>query len=138
MACTSGTITGDQFRFFKSQDVTISTKAGTITKIEFTCTANNNAQYGPGSFGAVDGYTYSGKVGTWTGEETSVTLNAYFAQVRATKVVVTVSNEQGGTTTGMEDVDCETGVVRKLIKDGQLLIMRDGEMWNVLGVAVGK
>ena len=134
MACTSGTITGDQFRFFKSQDVTISTKAGTITKIEFTCTAADDAKYGPGSFGAVDGYTYSGKVGTWTGEAKSVTLNTLFAQVRATQVVVTVSDNQGGITTGMEDVDCETGEVRKVLKDGQLLIMRDGKVWTVMGV----
>ena len=131
IACTSGSITADQFRFFKSQDVTISTTAGVITKIEFTCTANDDAKYGPGSFGAVDGYSYSGKVGTWTGEATSVSFNTTLNQVRATQVVVSIKSN---TTTGMEDVDCATGVVSKVLKDGQVLIMRDGKVWNVLGM----
>ena len=91
LVCSSGTITADQFRFFKSQTVTISSTGGNIVSIEFTCTANNTTKYGPGCFTTTSGdYTYSGKVGTWTGEANEVTFTASSNQVRATQVVVTV------------------------------------------------
>ena len=87
LSCSSGTITADQFRFFKSQTLTVSSTAGNITSIEFTCTAANDTKYGPGSFGALDGYTYADKVGTWTGSAASVTFSTTNNQVRATQVV---------------------------------------------------
>jgi len=97
ITCPKGTITADQFRFFKSQTVTISSSAGNITSVEFTCTAADAAKYGPGSFGELDGYTYSGKVGTWTGSASSVTFSTTNNQVRATQVVVTIDGEGGNT-----------------------------------------
>ena len=91
LVCSSGTITADQFRFFKSQTVTISSTGGNIVSVEFTCTANNAAKYGPGCLEANSGdYTYSGKVGTWTGKANEVQFTASANQVRATQVVVTL------------------------------------------------
>lgn len=98
LSCSSGTITADQFRFFKSQTLTVSSTAGNITSIEITCTANDAAKYGPGSFGELAGYNYSGKVGTWTGSASSVTFSTTNNQVRATQVVVTIDGEGGGDT----------------------------------------
>ena len=103
LSCSSGTITADQFRFFKSQTLTISSTAGNITSIEITCTANDAAKYGPGSFGELAGYNYSGKVGTWTGSASSVTFSTTNNQVRATQVVVTIDGEGGGNTPGTGD-----------------------------------
>lgn len=52
---------GSEYRIFKSQKITISCATYNISKIVFTCTANGTAQYGPGSFGTLDGYSYSAK-----------------------------------------------------------------------------
>lgn len=78
------------YRIYKGQTFTVASTVGEITKIEITCTANNTTKHGPGCFKSVEGYSYSGKIGTWTGSATSVSLNASTNQVRATKIVVTV------------------------------------------------
>lgn len=82
---------GNQYRIYKNSVLTISSSVGKITKIEFTCTASGTAKYGPGNFtGATAGsYTYSDKVGTWTGEAAEVSMTASTNQVRATQIVVT-------------------------------------------------
>lgn len=98
LSCSNGTITADQFRFFKSQTLTISSTAGNITSIEFTCTAANDTKHGPGGFGELDGYSYAGKVGTWTGNAASITFSTTNNQVRATQIVVTIAGEGGGNT----------------------------------------
>ena len=98
LSCTSGTITADQFRFFKSQTLTVSSTVGNITSIEFTCTAANETKHGPGGFGELEGYSYADKVGTWAGSAASVTFSATNNQVRATQVVVTIDGEGGGET----------------------------------------
>ena len=87
-----GVANGTHYRFYKNQIVTVSSTVGDIIKIEFTCVANDEAQYGPAGFGSVNpgDYSYSGKIGTWTGSSSTVTLNPSVGQVRATKVVVTV------------------------------------------------
>lgn len=100
LSCSSGTITADQFRFFKSQTLTVSSTAGNITSIEFTCTAANDTKHGPGGFGELDGYSYADKVGTWTGSAASVVFNTTNNQVRATQVVVTIDGEGGGDNPG--------------------------------------
>ena len=86
-----GVANGTHYRFYKNQLVTITSSVGEITKIEITCVANDDAQYGPAGFGSVEpgAYSYSGKIGTWTGSSSTVTLNPSVGQVRATKVVVT-------------------------------------------------
>ena len=98
LSCSSGTITADQFRFFKSQTLTVSSTAGNITSIEFTCTAANETKHGPGGFGELEGYSYADKVGTWAGSAASVTFSTTNNQVRATQVVVTIDGEGGGDT----------------------------------------
>lgn len=88
---------GYQYRTYKDATITITSTIGNITKVEFTCTANGTTKYGPGCFTG-DGYTFdqNGNVGTWTGNAASLSLTASSAQVRATKIVVTVG-EGGGT-----------------------------------------
>lgn len=80
-----------QYRFAKNSENTIETLDGSvITEIKFTCTASGDAQYGPGNFQA-EGYTYAENVGTWKGSATKVVIKAVTAQVRATKVEVTIT-----------------------------------------------
>ena len=98
IAGTSGTINNDQIRMFKSSTTTISTTVGKIVKIEFTCTANNDSQYGPGCFAAQDGYSYDGKIGTWEGEATSVNFIAETNQVRATQIAVYIEGNDPSVT----------------------------------------
>lgn len=99
IAITGGTLSRtDNYRVYKNQSITVSSTVGNITKVEFTCTANDGAQYGPGNFtGATAGsYTFNGNMGTWTGDAASFAMTASTAQVRATQIVVTVG-EGGGT-----------------------------------------
>lgn len=78
----------DNYRCYAGQEMTISYNDGTITKIVIECTANNDAEYGPGQFATETAtYSYSDKVGTWTGEAKSVTF-ASTKQVRMTQITV--------------------------------------------------
>ena len=81
------------YRIYKNQTLTI-TSTSNITSVQFTCTANDDAKYGPGCF-TVDGgsYTYSGAVGTWTGSATKIVFTASSNQVRATEIVVALDGE---------------------------------------------
>lgn len=97
VSVTSSTLTSDQIRIFKNQTITISSETATITGVVFTCTASGTDKYGPGCFAAIDGYSYEGKVGTWSGSSNSVTLKASSNQVRVTQIVVTCTT--GGTPT---------------------------------------
>ena len=92
IAITKGALANtDNYRTYKNETMTISSSASNIVSVEITCTADDDAQYGPGNFTAESGqYTYSGKVGTWTGDAASVSLKATSAQVRATKIIVTI------------------------------------------------
>lgn len=84
------------YRIYKNQTLTLTSTAGNIVKVEFTCTANDDAQYGPGCFTASAGdYNYSGPVGTWTGSASEVVFTAATNQVRATQVVVTLGEGSG-------------------------------------------
>lgn len=100
LAVSKANITSEQIRVWKSNTLTISSTT-TITKIEFTCTANGIAQYGPGCF-ALDGstgtYTYSGKKGTWEGSLNEVVFKASTNQVRATEIVVTLNSDAEAST----------------------------------------
>lgn len=89
---SDGLVNDTQYRMYKNSTTTISSTAGTITQVVFECTANDAAQYGPGCFTVVpDGYTYSGKIGTWAGAAESIVFTASANQVRATKIIVTTS-----------------------------------------------
>ena len=115
------------YRIYKNQTLTITSTVGNIVSVEFTCTANDDEKYGPGCW-TVDGgdYDYAGAVGTWTGNASSVVFTAATNQVRATQIVVKL----GGT--AVEDLLVgETPV--KMIKNGQLMIIRGENTYNVLG-----
>jgi hypothetical protein len=79
------------YRIYKGSTLTVSSTAGNIKSITFTCTANDTAKQGPGCF-TVDGgkYVYSGANGQWTGDAASVTFTASSNQVRATQIAVVV------------------------------------------------
>lgn len=140
---TTGGSLVEEFRIFKNQTFTVASTVGEITKIEITCTAKDEAKYGPGCFGAVEGYSYSGKIGTWTGSATSVKLKASTNQVRATKIVVTVESAPAanltsiavsGTPTKTTYFDGEpfdpTGlVVTGTYDDGTQKEITDGIVW---------
>jgi len=74
-----------EYRIYSGASFTIGCSAG-ITKIVVTSnTAKGNAEKLSAS-----GYSASGTTGTWTGDATSVTINAdQGSQVRVTKIVVT-------------------------------------------------
>ena len=68
---------GKEYRFYKGKKVTLTTTKDQILSVEFTCTALDKAKYGPGCFTAASGeYSFSGKVGTWTGAASSVVFTA--------------------------------------------------------------
>jgi hypothetical protein len=96
-----GTYNGEShYRIYKNQTLTATTTAGNIKSIEFTCTANGDAKYGPGCFTASAGeYGHNGgAVGTWTGEATEVVFTASLNQVRVTQIAVVIENESNNTT----------------------------------------
>ena len=100
VVCNKGAFaTGKQYRFGKGSFARISSTAGNITKVVFTCGANGTAKYGPGNFtdATAGTYTYQedSKEGTWEGNNDSFQLTASGSQVRATKIEVTI----GGTVT---------------------------------------
>lgn len=80
----------DNYRFYKGSKLEVSSTVGNITKVVFTCTANGTAKYGPGCFSnpSKGRYVFSDKIGTWTGDAASFTLEST-SQVRATKIEVT-------------------------------------------------
>ena len=94
-AYASGKLDEKEYRFYKGNDLTISSTVGNIQKIVFTCMANNTAKYGPGCLTTPNKneYTYKDKIGTWTGDASSVKFTAESYQVRATKIEVTYAAE---------------------------------------------
>ena len=121
----------NHYRIYKSETLTITSTVGNIVSVEFTCTAKNDEKYGPGCFTWSTGdYSYSGAVGTWTGNATSVEFVASTNQVRASQIVVKVA-----TATGVENVTTVVIPV-KVMQDGQVLIKRGENVYNVVGVQV--
>lgn len=122
----------NHYRIYKSQTLTVTSTVGNIAKIEFTCTANGDEKYGPGCFTASTGeYGHDGAaVGTWTGDAATVIFTASANQVRATQIVVTLANA-----TAVEDVTVGATPV-KVIENGQVLIIRGENVYNVLGAQV--
>ena len=79
------------YRIYKNQSLTITSTAGNLKEIVFTCTANNDEKYGPGNFTVDSGeYVYSGANGQWKGAATTVTFTATTNQVRASQIAVVV------------------------------------------------
>ena len=104
----------DEYRIYSGSTTTISTSTGKITSIVLNSTASGTSDYGPGKLSGT-GYSYSGSVGTWIGNATSVTLSAS-AQFRATSIVVTTSG--GGTTTYTSSPDCTPCLTKVTLTKG--------------------
>lgn len=98
-----------EYRFYAKATATISSTVGNITKVVFTCTESGTKKNGPGCFKdpTPGSYTYEGTTGTWTGDAASFTL-ATSAQVRATKIEVTVSGSGTGETVAAPTISGET------------------------------
>lgn len=86
--CDNGVLNnGSEYRLYKNSNTTFSVPNGyLITSIAFTGASG----YPASGFSTQTGWTTDGDNGTWTGSETSVSFTASGAQVRATKIVVTV------------------------------------------------
>ena len=79
------------YRIYKNETLTITSTAGNIKEVVFTCTGNvGDEKYGPDRF-IVDGgeYVYSGANGQWKGDASTVTFTAS-VQVRASQIAVVV------------------------------------------------
>lgn len=79
------------YRIYKNETLTITSTAGNIKEVVFTCTGNvGDEKYGPDKF-TVDGgeYVYSGANGQWKGDASTVTFTAS-VQVRASQIAVVV------------------------------------------------
>ena len=134
----SGTGTGtfgrdDNYRVWKGNTLTVSSSAGNIQKVEFTCTASDAAQYGPGNFtNPTEGtYAFSGKMGTWTGNASSFTITASGAQVRATKIVVTLGSADPNAVaapviSGLDEFDATTQVTITAAEGASVYYTLDG------------
>lgn len=83
-----------EYRIYAKSNILVSSSAGKITKIVFTCTASSSAdRYGPNNITAENG-TYNfeagGFTGTWTGSEDDVKLKTS-GQVRIKKIDITIN-----------------------------------------------
>ena len=97
------------YRIYKNQTLTVTSTVGNVTSVEFTCTANDDAKYGPGCFTWSTGnYTYSGAKGTWSGSASEVVFTASSNQVRTSQVVVTIDGEDGGNQGGNDNPGTDT------------------------------
>lgn len=90
------------YQTYSGQNLKVESTVGNITKIEITCTASGTSKYGPGCYSlssnSTGSYTYSGEVGTWTGNTSSAISFGTSAQVRMTQVVVTYSSSANAIT----------------------------------------
>ena len=123
------------YRIYKNQTLKITSTAGNITSVEFTCTANGDTKYGPGCF-TVDGgdYTYAEAVGTWTGSATEITFTAATNQVRATQIVVTIDGEVGETPEQPEEP--ETPETPENPGTTTIEIPAEAQAWNIPAEAI--
>lgn len=105
------------YQIYANNSGTFSVSSGNITKIEFECTASGTAKYGPGNASAdVGTYSYSDKVGTWTGSAQTITISST-AQIRmssleithvfddAAVITYTVNYDDNGATSGTVPTD---------------------------------
>ena len=78
MSLSNGTLSrSDNYRAYANSTTTFSIANGTITQIIFNCNASGNSKGGPGCWDTETGtYSYSGKVGTWTGSANEIVFNA--------------------------------------------------------------
>ena len=81
------------YRSDKGSSLTVASNVGIITKIVFTSTVSGTAKGGPGHFKTTVGdYSYSGTVGTWDGNASTITFSNVSNQVRLSKIEVTYTS----------------------------------------------
>lgn len=127
--------TKNQYRIYKGKDLTITSTVGPIVKVEFSCTASGTTKYGPGCFSEMEGYSYEGKIGVWTGEAEELVFHSESNQVRAEKIVVTLA--EGGAVEPVlsaEDVNAKHSYYIYTDARGGLTIM-DENATNLVGTA---
>lgn len=82
----------EYYQAYSGTPLKVTSTAENIIKVEITCYASGTSKYGPSLFyvptTGTGNYSYSGKVGTWTGNVASLSLSTT-GQVRMTEVVVT-------------------------------------------------
>ena len=102
-------------RIYKNNVLTI-TASNKIIQVQFVCAASDTKDNGPGHFSSdVGTYSYSGTLGTWTGEANSIQFTASGGQVRIHSVTVTYESAtpaqkytltyQAGSVTGSLEVE---------------------------------
>ncbi|MBP5694964.1 MAG: Ig-like domain-containing protein [Bacilli bacterium] len=90
MSVSNGLING-HYRVYKNATATFDAGNKKIKSVTFECTASGTNQYGPGCFTVPDlngEYTFAEKVGTWTGDQSSIVFTASSNQVRFTTCTV--------------------------------------------------
>ena len=133
ISTTGGAFAAEQYRTGKGQTLTITSKVGNMTKVEFFCTASGTAKYGPGNFtdATTGSYEFADKVGTWTGNAESFSLTASGAQVRATQIVITIGG--GEVTPDPVDPDPQPGDEVKTVSVADFLAAPvSDEVWYQL------
>lgn len=95
LSFSNGLASSTQYRLYKGNSITICTEISCIYRVDFECTGENDAQYGPGCLVAEAGdYSFAGKTGSWTGDcRECITFTAVTNQVRFTKIIVYVYDE---------------------------------------------
>ena len=94
ISISNGLVNTSHYRVYKGQTITICSEVGDLTRIEFTCTAVGDVQYGPAGFVADTGdYSWENNLGVWSGRATCVTFTAMKYQVRITSIKVTYDCE---------------------------------------------
>ena len=133
---------GEEYRCYAGKTLTISA-TDTITKIEFTSpNKTTDKKWGLNNLSIASGFTCSGYTGTWAGKAKSVQFTAT-AQARMTSIVVTIGNGVAGVTYYTSTVQCTTTDIHnaawtnsewmKVIENGQVVIIRGNEKYNIFG-----
>lgn len=117
-------------RFYADSYLTISVPARfALTAISFTEPEDNNDKKWTGNI-TVDAGTYTDDTKSWEGDASSVTFS-FGTQNRIASVTVSFENAQPTALNNIEAVS-----VKKVIRNGQVVIIRDGVEYNVLGTMV--
>ncbi|GAB6982197.1 FN3 associated domain-containing protein [Prevotella dentasini] len=97
-AAVNGGTQAGEYRIYKNATFTITSTAGNITKVEFTCATatdkkTGDIKYGGDGFDENESLTVSDdkKTATWTGDAATMSLTTNKAQVRASQIVVTIA-----------------------------------------------
>ena len=113
-----------EWKGYSNDALKFSTSLGNFTRIEITATINRLG----GS-----GWTETSPGAVWTGDANETTFSGNFENV--SQIVFTIVESQGGTT-AVENVQTNHVQATKFFRDGQLLIEKNGKIYNVQGAEV--